>query len=370
MDIGKLFKDAWGLYVKDVGPLIVGVFIASLVPALAGAVIAIATIGAGIGGLSASGRHDVNGFTTMDWTLMGLGLGLVVVVVVLLTAPLYVGVLSGLIRRVRQGREMGYGDAFSGFQVFGRAAWAYVLVYLLVPVALLVVPIGLVVVGAITTTWVVLALGVLLVIAAIVVLVYLNVAWAYLFPVVVDSDLGVSEAMRESRVLVHGSGWWWTFLALLVMGLVVSAASSALGLIPVVGALGSIVIAPFVLTYVAAMYFQARAEGNLVDAALRPGVPMAPGPGAPAAPGLSPYVSPLAPPAPPAPGVAPYVEAPAATKDAESEKAHSPAAEAHLPAPEVQPPAPERRPSAPEAPRAPDMPLPPAPPVGTSSAES
>ncbi len=35
MDIGKLFRDAWGLFVKDIGPLIVGMLIASIVPAVA-----------------------------------------------------------------------------------------------------------------------------------------------------------------------------------------------------------------------------------------------------------------------------------------------------------------------------------------------
>ncbi len=41
----KLFRDAWGLFVKDIGPLIVGILIASLVPAVAAMVILFVTIG-------------------------------------------------------------------------------------------------------------------------------------------------------------------------------------------------------------------------------------------------------------------------------------------------------------------------------------
>ena len=41
MDIGKLFRDAWGLFVKDIGPLIVGMLIASFVPVVAAVVLSL-----------------------------------------------------------------------------------------------------------------------------------------------------------------------------------------------------------------------------------------------------------------------------------------------------------------------------------------
>ena len=51
MDIGKLFKDAWGLFVKDIGPLIVGMLIASIIPAVVAITLGVATFGASISGL-------------------------------------------------------------------------------------------------------------------------------------------------------------------------------------------------------------------------------------------------------------------------------------------------------------------------------
>ena len=43
MDLGKVFRDAWGLFTKDVGPLMVGMIIASIIPAVAVAVKVIAS---------------------------------------------------------------------------------------------------------------------------------------------------------------------------------------------------------------------------------------------------------------------------------------------------------------------------------------
>ena len=44
MDIGRLFGDAWGLFTKDIGPLMVGMVIAFCIPALAIGAILVATI--------------------------------------------------------------------------------------------------------------------------------------------------------------------------------------------------------------------------------------------------------------------------------------------------------------------------------------
>ena len=55
---------------------------------------------------------------------------------------------------------------------------------------------------------------------------------------------------------------------LFLLQLGVGAVSFALGLIPFIGAVATIVLYPFVLTYIVGMYFQARSEGQLVDAVL------------------------------------------------------------------------------------------------------
>jgi hypothetical protein len=302
MDIGKLFKDAWGLFVKDIGPLIVGVLIASIIPVVAGAALSLAAFGAGIGGLQASEPSGASGFSPFGWVLLVGGFGALLVVILFLSAPLYVGLMSGVVRRVREGREMGYGDAFSGFHIFGRVIGASVLlsvVYLVV----IALPAAVIVAGAVGHLGVLVAFGVVIMIAAIVLYVYVIVAWVYVFPVMVDRATGVVPSLGESRRLVHGSGWWWTLLVLFILQLAVGAASIAMNMVPFVGSVALIVVYPFILTYIVAMYFQARGEGQLIDAVLA--VPAAqqwtPPPGAPPyPPAVSGTATPLmAPPPPP-----------------------------------------------------------------------
>ena len=70
-------------------------------------------------------------------------------------------------------------------------------------------------------------------------------------------------------------------------------ASVALGMIAFIGAIATIVLYPFVLTYLVAMCFEARGEGQFVDAVLgwpQPapaGPPAYSAPAAPEAPALS-----------------------------------------------------------------------------------
>jgi hypothetical protein len=299
VDIGKLFRDAWGLFVKDIGPLIVGMLIASIIPTVAAIAIGAATVGTSISGLQVDSQGTVTGVDSVNWALLVIGGVAILVVALFLTVPLYVGILSGVIRRVREGRQMAYGDAFSGFGLFGRVVWAAVLLSLIFA-AIFLLPAAVIAGGAAAGSGILVGLGVLVLLAAMVPYAYLLVAWAYVFPVIVDRGVGVTESMAESRRLVHGTGWWWTFLMLFVLQLVVGAVSAVLGLIPLVGAVATIALYPFVLTYVVAMYFQARGEGQLIDAVL--GWPRQAPAGSPA------YSSPAAPystaPAPPAP---PYV---------------------------------------------------------------
>ena len=347
MDIGKLFRDAWGLFVKDIGPLIVGMLIASLVPAVAAAVIAAATIGASYSGFQVNAQGDVTGVESMSWALIVSGSVAIVLVTLFLSVPLYVGILSGVFRRVREGREMAYGDAFSGFGMFGKVIWATVLLGLIFT-AIFVVPTAVIVGGAVAGSGILVGLGVVVFLAAMVAYAYVGIAWVYVFPVIVDRGLGVTEAMGESRRLVHGTGWWWTFLVLFLLQLVVLAVSLALGLIPFIGAVATIVLYPFVLTYIVAMYFQARSEGQLVDAVL--GWPR-----------QAPYITPPVPPAPQY-GAPPAAPPPAVDQGQAYASAPPPLTPAARPADEAQgteQPAPQTavtQPAAPEAPPAPESP--------------
>ena len=319
MDIGKLFKDAWGLFVKDIGPLIVGMLIASIIPAVAAIALGVATFGASMSGLKVNDQGDVSGFGTYNWVLLAVGSVAIVVVVLFLSTPLYVGLVSGVIRRVREGREMGYGDAFSGFQIFGRVIGASILLSIVCGV-IIAIPTAAIVAGAVAGSGVLVAFGIVIMLAAMVLYTYLMVAWVYVFPVIVDRDSGVMPSLGESRRLVHGSGWWWTLLVLFILQLAVGAVGFALNMIPFVGFVAMIVIYPFVLTYIVAMYFQARGEGWQIEAVLA--VPAAQRwtapPGAPVPPGAEPYAAPPAPP-PQAPGGSPWQRDPgAAQADAEA----------------------------------------------------
>ena len=358
MDLGKVFRDAWGLFTKDVGPLMVGMIIASIIPAVAVAVVMAITIGASISGFQTNAQGDVTSVHASSWIALSIGMVVVIIVSVFLTIPLFAGLLEGVLRRVREGRQMAYGDAFNGFSMFGRVVWAYILIGIILGLIMLV-PAALIVVGAVTQVWVVMALGIVLVIVAFVAYIYLGISWVYVFPVIVDRGIGVTEAMPESRTLVRGSGWWWTFLVLFVLWVVVGAVSSVLGFIPFVGAVATILLYPFVLTYVVAMYFQARGEGELVDAVTgyRPIVP-----GVPAySQGATPYAPPAAPPMPPVAQQPPAAAAaPAAVPPVTGGQAYAPA-----PAP-LTPPATgtgsQAPPAPPQAPAVPEPPTPPAPP--------
>lgn len=299
MDIGRLFSQAWGLFVKDAGPLLVGSLIAGVVPAVAAGIIFVGIVGAtfATGGIVSEG--DVTSVDAMGWVLLVAGSVLVVLVSLLLTAPLYAGLIMGVIRRVREGRAMGYGDAFEGFKLFGRVVAVSLLIGLIflgvmfIPLVLAAAAVGL------SSA----ALGVfaaLTGVAAFVVMVFLYVRWAYVFPLIVDRGATSTGALRESGVTVGGSGWWTTFLALFVMSLAVGVVSGVLGIIPVIGSIASLLLTPFVLTYLVAMYFQATGEERLVGETLQRWPASLPWQAVPPPPGVAPYQS------PPAPGAAAY----------------------------------------------------------------
>jgi len=366
MSISRLFSQAWGLFLKDVGPLLVGSLIAGIIPAIAAGMIFVGVVGAtfATGGIAEQG--DVISVDAMGWVLLVIGSVLVVLVSLLLTAPLYAGLIMGVIRRVREGRAMGYGDAFEGFKLFGRVVAVSLLIGLIF-LGIAFIPLVLAITAAGLSS---VALGVLAALtglAALVAVVYLNIRWVYVFPLIVDRGATSTGALRESGVTVAGSGWWTTFLALLVMSVAVGVVSGVLGVIPVIGSIASLFLTPFALTYVVAMYFQATQEDRLVAETLqrRPDAfpRQAPPSGAgsyqyPPAPGSSPYPPAQPPPyaSPPAP---PGTAGHAAPDAADGEKWRAAAD-----------PLPPAAPETADAPSPPDLasapPEPPAPPAPTA----
>ena len=351
MDIGKLFGDAWGLFTKDIGPLMVGMLIAFCIPAVAIGVILALTILPSLSGFSTDSSGTVTGVSAGSWVLIGAGLALTVVASLLLSIPLYAGILKGVLRRVREGRKMGYGDAFAGFRLFGKVVPA-VLLLVVIFLAIELVPIALFIAAGVARSWIIGGLGAVVMVLAIVAMVYLQISWVYLFPLVVDREGGVVAALGESRRLVHGTGWWLSFAALLVLYLAAIGASMVLSLVPFVGGLAAaIVVYPFMLTYLTAMYFRTGGEGACVDAAIVPAGSWQPAGTPPYSQTATPYTPPAAPPAPPLVPPPPGEEAPSAT----GVPHYTDAPPHYVPA---APPLPPAQPAAPEAPMAPPPPAP------------
>ncbi len=235
MDIGKCFKDAWGLFRLDVGPLLVTALIASAIVGVASAVL-LAVMAGGIGLARYGGElGGIFGSASAFFAFL-----LVFVVGLLVYAWAAATMLRMIVRRVREGRPATYADMKETDEI-GAFAVAFVILGVLIGIgyALLVIP------GLILVT-----------------------LWIYALPLVVDRRISVGEAMSESRRLAAAPGYFTTFLAWLVGALVVGIIVSLLNVIPVVGLIVGLLAVPFELAYVLSMYFQATGEGGLVDAAL------------------------------------------------------------------------------------------------------
>jgi len=235
MDIGKCFKDAWGLFRLDLGPLLVTALIASVIMGVASAVLLAVTAG-GIGLMRLGGA--AGGIFASASAFFAFFLVFVVGLVVYAWAA--ATMLRMILRRVREGRPATYADMKEVDQI-GAFAVAFVILGVLIGIgyALFVIP------GLILTTM-----------------------WIYALPLVVDRRIGVGEAMSESRTLAAAPGYFITFLTWLVGSLVVGIIVSVLNVVPVVGLIVGLLAVPFELAYVLSMYFQANGEGQLVDAAI------------------------------------------------------------------------------------------------------
>jgi len=235
MDIGKCFKDAWGLFKLDLGPLLVTALIASAIMGVASAVL-VAVVAGGIGLVRLGGA--AGGIFGSASAFFGFVLVFVVGLVVYAWAA--ATMFRMIVRRVRERRPATYADLKELDQI-GAFAVAFVILGVLIGVgyALLVIP-GLI----------------------------LSTIWIYALPMVADRRIGVGDAMTESRKLAAAPGYFITFLTWLVGALVVGIVVSVLNVIPVIGLIVGLLAVPFELAYVLSMYFQINGEGHLVDAAI------------------------------------------------------------------------------------------------------
>ena len=233
MDIGKCFRDAWGLFRLDWGPLVVTALIAAAIVEVVSVIVGL-SLGRGVGAFTAFG------FGGLAFGSALLAALLMAVVWVLAYAWMYAVVFHMVLRRVRERRAARYSDLQSFDQIGAFAVAAVVLgVIIGIGYVILVVP------GLILTT-----------------------LWLYALPLIGDRRLGVGDAMAESKDMAARPGFMTTFVAWLVGAIVVGVVFGILSVIPVIGTVLGVVAVPFGVAYVTSMYFQVRGEGHLVDAAI------------------------------------------------------------------------------------------------------
>jgi hypothetical protein len=239
MDISKCFKDAWGLFRLDWGPLVVTALIAAVIVGVVNVVVGLA-VGGSVGAINAGSFTGLAIGSALFSTLV------LMVVSVVVYAWMYAVTFHMILRRVRERRPAEYADLQS-FDQIGAFAVAAVILGVIIGIGYMI----LIVPGLILTT-----------------------IWLFALPLIGDRRITVGEAMSESKDMAARPGYFTTFVAWLVGALVVGVIVGILSIIPVVGVILGLMAAPFGVAYVLSMYFQARGEGHLVDAAV--GQPPAP----------------------------------------------------------------------------------------------
>jgi uncharacterized membrane protein YvlD (DUF360 family) len=182
LDVGLAIKGGWNAFTADIVPLLVGGLIAGL--------LSIVTLG-------------------------------------ILAGPLFAGLYSMVIGRVRDGRPARIGDVFSCMDRFWGFLWAAIVLVVLIGLA------SLTIVG-----------GVLL-----------ATIWLYVFPFMVDRRMGLAEAMTASYHQVVDNGFW-EHLALVVIFIAIGAVAN--------GWL-AILTTPFTIAVTAAAYFVSGGREDLVE---------------------------------------------------------------------------------------------------------
>jgi len=356
MDIGKLFGHAWGLFTKDIGPLIVTTIVAALAAGIPAVILFGSILATSEWTLTEEGT--LTGTPDVSWPAIVVGSILVTLITIFVVIPFYASMVSIMLRRVREGRVAEYGDMFAGFRQFGQVVSTYLLIGIIV--------------GLLSVT-----------IIGIPFAIYFGVLWVYAIVLVVDRGVGFGQATGASKELVRRTGWWMTFLSLFVAAIVFGIIGSILNIIPVVGPIVAGLLYPLMLAYVVGMYFQASGEVQLVDnavAGLPPaagagpygappaGGPYAPPPPPPAGAGYAPPAPPAAAAgAPPAPGEA-TEGGPATGQDAWTAASDPLAGQRPVAPPLGTVPGTEPAAGEPAAPAAPPPPEAPQPPVGESPA--
>jgi hypothetical protein len=249
-----LFTHAWTMYRRNVGWLLLGAFLAAVVDA----VVRYATATIGLSGGIALWQAGAGPSTAVATGFAALVAGLLVAQVIALI--LHGGMMKVAVDGARTGRSAGSGALFTGFSQVGSYAGLGAIVYIAMPLAAVAVDVvAMRVFPLVILLLVPLTLGVML---------WITVKWVFALPLIADAGAGPLEAISRSAVMVRGDGWWSTFARLFVLGLGTviltaviiaagrwrAAAGSTLGSVDVIFI--ELVVMPFVICYVAAMYLQ------------------------------------------------------------------------------------------------------------------
>lgn len=247
---GRLIRQAWSLYRRDIRALIGGTIVAGVI----GAAVAGIAVGIVLGTLGSSSASIAAHLAVFEFAGF---------VVFLVMTPLIGGLIGIVCNRVRHGSRGHVGDIFFGFERFVALVLATVIMLgpAMAAAALL---------GRFSTPSTVLYS---------VLESALALPFVYLLPVIVDQRVGIRQALpRSLRLLRHGR-LGRTLIAL--VGLIVVRAltdlPSSLGGSSgweLLGIAVEVVVAPALLVYVVCMYFRARGEqDSLNDAIARPDPP-------------------------------------------------------------------------------------------------
>ena len=160
MDIGKAFVDAWNIYVKNFIVLVLA--------------------------------------------------GIVTMFLCWLVAPL-VGFQMMFIKAQR-GEPIAFNDVFAPFNKFWPLAIAAAWIFLLLCLAFVPMAIAF----WLDWPWV----GIILTLAAVVLDIYLGVAWLFVLLLIYEKGLGIRAALKASHELVSRNNWWLVFLLVILAGFV------------------------------------------------------------------------------------------------------------------------------------------------------
>jgi len=382
MSISEVFSKAFELWKKDVLWLILAALVIGLVIGVIAAIMFAIIFGVALGGVGL-------GYSSTSNSISGVGVGMLILAfvgyvvglfaIMVLSMTFYGGLFEMVIGAARENRPVVFSDLFSGFKKFGSyAIFALVMAGIVIGLSLLnIIPI----------------LGTL---AMIAILLWIEVLWLYVLPLIADQGLTFGEAQTRSRAMVKDVGWWKTFamlillmVAIWVVALIIALISSALSKASssVGGIIGGllfivfeVVVGPYVICYISTMYLgsggvePAFAGAGAGASPAASGYPAAPAAGfamqpAPPAPWQTPVApvtpgAPVTPSAPLTPDAAAVPPAPASDAAAPADTADTgtavtqtadeatEAAQTAVPEPPVTPP------EAPQAPTNPPVPPP------------